>query len=689
MVLDFNNPDKLLDFLLSKNVEYQVILEISQELLPLIKAAHKKIGGQIYPSAITQCILECFKIKNNFKSSIWQSSRFLKDEDIKKTSSPIKFSRIIASNEVANYEMYNSDQLNIDTLNLEKNSDFNQNPKSKENKEEKEEERKEENKEEKGHLTNLEVKKIILSYIKEFDNQYGKSGVSKILKGSQSVKDNDYNSDSVNSSYFGILKNHTLKFINNEIDKLLKEKLLIIKKINFARPILCINPQYKDEIEKIINKKNDIQKNNKENSSDDENVIKILNLINQGRNIFITGHAGSGKSYILNKLKEKIKNLVLTSTTGIAAVNVKGQTIHSFCGVGLCNRPIKMTVDKILSNRTLEKQIKKCQILALDEVSMLSIDTFEYIDSVLKIVRDNLKPFGGMQVIFIGDFFQLPPVKTKNQAEIKYCFESKLWNDFNFYTIQLTKNYRQNEQALIDALSHMRINKLNNEDIELFKKRECKKSEDLDDILHIFATNSEAEEYNNLKFKNINSKEYKLSAIDGICKGENFMQNPKNDKEINILNRIDTLCRAEKNISLKINARVMLLVNLDFEKGLINGSCGNVLKIEDDYILIKFDNNITQKIERHDFEFYHNEILIAKRVQFPLRLAWGITIHKSQGMSLDKLVVDCSRIFEKGQVYVALSRIRTLEGLYLHNFSADKVMTDEKVVEFYKTLKSD
>ena len=130
----------------------------------------------------------------------------------------------------------------------------------------------------------------------------------------------------------------------------------------------------------------------------------------------------------------------------------------------------------------------------------------------------------------------------------------------------------------------------------------------------------------------------------------------------------------------------MLLINYDFEKGLINGSCGEVKEINEDYILVYFDNGQCAKITRHDFEFYNNEKLIALRRQFPLRLAYGITIHKSQGMSLDKLVVDCSRIFEKGQAYVALSRIKTLNGLYLQNFNPAKVMTDEKVVEFYRTL---
>ena len=205
--------------------------------------------------------------------------------------------------------------------------------------------------------------------------------------------------------------------------------------------------------------------------------------------------------------------------------------------------------------------------------------------------------------------------------------------------------------------------------------------------MHIFATNQEADNYNNMKFSKINSEEYKLFAFDGVYKGEKLVENPTNLREENILKRIDVVCSAEKSISLKIGVRVMLLINLDFEKGLINGSCGEVREINSDYILVYFDNGQSTKITRHDFEFYNNEKLIALRRQFPLRLAYGITIHKSQGMSLDKLVVDCSRIFEKGQAYVALSRIKTLNGLYLRNFNPAKVMVDNTVVEFYKNLK--
>lgn len=546
----------------------------------------------------------------------------------------------------------------------------------------------------KPNFTNFEIKKAILACIREFSNKYGRNGIAKILKGHK-LKDIEYNQSSINSKYYGIFEQLTFSCIVSEIDELIKTGLLETKKVSYGHPVLNVSKNYnEDEILKVEELKKPIEENSnsiKEDSAPveednyDQNFLRIMYLIKKHKNVFITGHAGTGKSYILNKIKEQIPKLVITSTTGIAAVNVKGQTLHSWAGVGICNHPIQYTVEKILKKSSLKKQIQKCKILAIDEISMLDIHTFEYVDAVLKQVRSNDEPFGGIQVIFIGDFFQLPPVEKNEEVERKYCFESKLWEDLGLQTIILTKNYRQNEEKLITALANMRTNSLTKDDIDLFKTRECANNSE-ENILHIFATNYEADNYNNIKFKSIDSPERRLYAIDGVYKGGKLIENPTNAREEKLLKRIDVVCSAEKNISLKIGARVMLLINMDFDKGLINGSCGEVSEFGEGYIKVAFDNGEVAKITKHDFEFYNNEVLIALRRQYPLRLAYGITIHKSQGMSLDKLVVDCSRIFEKGQTYVALSRIKTLQGLYLRNFDPDKVMVDNKVVDFYKEL---
>ncbi len=438
-----------------------------------------------------------------------------------------------------------------------------------------------------------------------------------------------------------------------------------------------------------------------ESQEDNEDYQKVLNLLMNGENVFLTGYAGTGKSYILNKLKDKLqKKLTITSTTGIAAVNVKGQTLHSWAGVGLCKNPIHKTVEKIYSRPSVYKQIRNCKILAIDEISMLNVEVFEYIDEVLKIVRESVEPFGGIQVLFIGDFYQLPPVEGAGlntgenslfdentfTPERRYCFDSFLWEDFKLKNVVLKQNYRQSEKDFIKALSDMRTNSLTEDDIELLKSRETYLDTFETNMLHIFSTNFEADRYNIAKFNMIDEPVKIFEAQDGVYRGTKPVYSGFTENEKYVLEIFGKNCRADKEIALKLGAKVMLLVNTDFNKGLINGSCGDIQSFNEDTITVKFDNGETADIHRHRFEYYYHDKLTAERTQFPLKLAYGITIHKSQGMTLDKLVVDCSRIFERGQAYVAMSRVKTLDGLYLKNFSKDKVMVDERVADFYSHL---
>ncbi|MBR6127081.1 AAA family ATPase, partial [bacterium] len=441
----------------------------------------------------------------------------------------------------------------------------------------------------------------------------------------------------------------------------------------------------------FINEHKSNPKTKKENltppEDNNDEFQKVYTLLKNGENVFLTGYAGTGKSYILNKLKEMFKTkLTITSTTGISAVSIKGQTLHSWAGVGLCKNPVHKTIEKIKTRSSILKQILNCKILAVDEISMLNIETFEYIDEVLKSVRDSLEPFGGIQVLFIGDFFQLPPVEIDNPVNRKYCFESPIWNDFRLKNVVLKRNYRQSEGKFIKALSNMRTNTLDNEDISLLQERETNLDTFETDILHIFATNDEANRYNLAKFNMIDEPVRIFKATDGVYRGNHPVYENLSENEQYVLEIFGKNCRAEKEIPLKLGARVMLLINMDFNRGLINGSCGTITEFGESTISVKFDNGIIAPIPKHTFEYYYHDKIAAERTQFPLKLAYGITIHKSQGMTLDKLVVDCSRIFERGQAYVAMSRVKTLEGLYLKSFSKENVMADSKVVDFYSNL---
>lgn len=431
-----------------------------------------------------------------------------------------------------------------------------------------------------------------------------------------------------------------------------------------------------------------------ENSEDSEYLDKITELINNGENLFITGYAGTGKSYILNKLKKKFQ-IDVTSTTGLAAVNIQGQTIHSWAGVGICNKPIQDVVEKILKRAKLKKQISECKILAIDEISMLDAKTFDYIDQVLRNLRDGNKPFGGIQVLLFGDFFQLPPV----EKESGFCFNSKTWQALDLKTIFLEKIYRQNDEKFIKSLNNLRLNQLTENDIRLFYDREVNYNTYESDILHIFSTNKEADNYNVFKFNSVQKPQFVFNSIDKIHRKRTVIEVDKNDLDERLtkfdlltLETFDKSCKAPSALELKEGCRVMLLKNLNFNKGLINGATGTVIELKKDEneetILVQFDNGVEEIISKHIFEAYRDGEVVVSREQYPLRLAYGITIHKSQGMTLDKLIVDCNRIFECGQVYVALSRIKSIDGLYLKSFNPQKVRANGEVLKFYQSLKS-
>ncbi|OGH96830.1 MAG: hypothetical protein A2039_06410 [Candidatus Melainabacteria bacterium GWA2_34_9] len=424
---------------------------------------------------------------------------------------------------------------------------------------------------------------------------------------------------------------------------------------------------------------------------DNEYLNKIIGTINKGENVFITGYAGTGKSYILNKLKKLFK-IDVTSTTGLAAVNIQGQTIHSWAGVGICNKPVNVVAENILKRSKLKKQVLNCNILAIDEISMLDARTFDYIDTVLRMARDIDEPFGGIQVLLFGDFFQLPPVEKYEKG---FCFSSNCWKELNLKTVFLEKIYRQTDTKFIRSLNNIRMNSITEEDLELFYSREVKHNTYNSDILHIFSTNKEADNYNNLKFNSVKNPVHTFISEDKIHKKKEVIEVDKENSpktlskyDLMTLEMFDKYCKAPQILELKEGCKVMLLKNHNFAKGLINGSCGVVLKIEADSILVKFDNGIEESITKNTFEYYKEGELVSSRDQYPLRLAYGITIHKSQGMTLDKLVVDCNRIFECGQAYVALSRIKTLDGLYLRSFNPNKVVVNEEVINFYDSLKN-
>lgn len=428
---------------------------------------------------------------------------------------------------------------------------------------------------------------------------------------------------------------------------------------------------------------------------------KLKDIINNGENIFITGGGGVGKSYLLNQLKSYYKDdLQITSTTGISAINIGGQTLHSWVGIGIADKPITDVVKKIKRKPTLFKQIITCKKLAIDEVSMLDNITMEYVDNVLKILRENNKPFGGIQVILVGDFFQLPPVKIEQIDGKDFCFNSKTWNELNLTTIYLTKVRRQSEKRYIEALNNVRVDKTSVKDLKVFYERDFEADYEPDkNILRIFGTNRDADSYNTKCFEEIEERPYvfnstdtlyQYSLLDDTCSAieineDNLSKISQVDKWC--IEQFERDCKAPHNLELKEGCRVMLLKNLDLNKGLVNGACGTIKNLTTASIDVLFDNEIRLNLEPIEFEYQQEGKPKITRKQYPLRLAYGITIHKSQGMTFDKLVVNFNKIFDYGQAYVALSRTRSLDGLIIKGFNHNKIIANPKVINFYEELK--
>ncbi|GMO64004.1 MAG: hypothetical protein Ta2D_10850 [Rickettsiales bacterium] len=400
--------------------------------------------------------------------------------------------------------------------------------------------------------------------------------------------------------------------------------------------------------------------------------------IKEGKNVFITGPAGTGKSYLLNCLKKEYKNLHITASTGIAAVNVGGFTIHSWAGLMTGDMPIEAILKIILGygGKATKQRILNAEILAIDEVSMISDQLFNLLNQVLQTIRRNDAPFGGIQLVLFGDFLQLPPVKCPN-----FCFESEAWEKGNIEYVELCDIFRQTDKRLIDMLNHLRYGELSEEDIALLRYCYQRKDIDIEFEPTILGThNMQVDSINNAKLAKLKTEK---KTYKGSFKG----------KENKILD-LKKNCIAKEELSIKVDSQVMMLKNSYGEKGIMNGSLGIVQSFsKSGFPMVKFTNGEIIEITPEEWsieKFNHDtgEVEIeASMMQVPLLLAWAITVHKSQGMTLEKIKCDLGRAFTDGQIYVAVSRVKSLDGLYIESFDRNKIRANKKVIEFYKRIK--
>jgi ATP-dependent DNA helicase PIF1 len=438
-------------------------------------------------------------------------------------------------------------------------------------------------------------------------------------------------------------------------------------------------------------------------------------------NIFISGAAGTGKSHVLKYILQELQQrqhkgsvgtrFGVCAPTGVAAVNVGGSTLHSYFGIGLGLGSLSSLVKKVRKNTEATKRINETDILLVDEVSMVSSDLLETLDAVVREVRQDGQrmdePFGGMRIVAVGDFFQLPPIVQSSggsgggdrEQERPFCFDSYVWDELGLKqnTIELQQVQRQESGSKFELFLNMvRTGDVAEATIRDFNAK-CLISPQhplpTDGIMptRLYTHNRDVDQEN----------EVRLFALEGAmvtCQAtDEWREAMPKGTLASVKKNMKTSVTAEMpdEVHLKVGAQVMLTRNLSLERGLVNGSRGVVERFDEDAHgnptpVVRFDNGIVEKLAKAEAMRYNPDggagCLVRKQV--PLRLAWAVTVHKSQGATLTRAILDISACFEPGQAYVSLSRVSSIDGLWLEKaVRMDNIMVSPRVVDYYRTIR--
>ena len=406
--------------------------------------------------------------------------------------------------------------------------------------------------------------------------------------------------------------------------------------------------------------------------------IEALNILKMGHNVFLTGAAGAGKTYVLNQyiawLKEHSVPVAITASTGIAATHIGGSTLHSFAGLEIYDELNDKLLDKILQKATVHRRIDRASVLIIDEVSMLRSTVLDAVNTVCQRIKRNPKPFGGLQVVFCGDFFQLPPVIVGRELLVTdYAFSARSWSGTKPVICYITENHRQEGNSLNTILNNIRSGEL---DYDLLETLNETLHRDFTDVNHVklYSHNADVDSINQRNYNDIESTDEHEYIMTGMGSKS-------------LIEKLKTSCLSPETLKLKVGTKVMFTRNDKFSK-YNNGSIGEITGFRDDSLetpIVLLNNGKEIEVVSDSWRIEEDGKMLAQISQLPLRYAWAITIHKSQGMTLDAAEIDLSKSFGFALGYVALSRVRDVEGIkllganpnafaihpHIHKFDAD------------------
>uniref|UniRef100_A0A8D0DZ18 ATP-dependent DNA helicase PIF1 n=1 Tax=Salvator merianae TaxID=96440 RepID=A0A8D0DZ18_SALMN len=405
---------------------------------------------------------------------------------------------------------------------------------------------------------------------------------------------------------------------------------------------------------------------------------KVLSAVMSGKNVFFTGSAGTGKSYLLKKVIASLppNGTYATASTGVAACQIGGTTLHAFAGIGSGKAPLRQCIE-LAQRPGIRQQWLNCCHLVIDEISMVEGEFFDKLEAVARAVRKREDPFGGIQLIICGDFLQLPPV-SKATEQPKFCFQAQSWKKCIHLNMELTIVQRQTDREFISLLNALRQGRCTEEVTRQLTQTATHRVEREGILATRLCTHKDDVELtNSRRLQELPGEQRCFKAV---------------DSDPVLVKTMDAQCPVNSNIELKEGAQVMLTKNLDVSHGLVNGARGVVVGFETEgkgLPRVRFLCGATNIIGFERWVFKASVGTYLCRQQLPLKLAWAISIHKSQGMSLDCVEISLARVFEYGQAYVALSRARSLTSLRILDFDPKVVRANPYVLQFYRRLKRD